>query len=192
MKKFLLLMFSLFVVLALSGCGNEYTTTAEAEEGRICSLMNNNGISEEYWCDYYYTQEEVDEIIDRLWETYLTNDEYNIDLDDIGDYIQELEQRIEELENTNYVTEAYLYADFQDSFGEMILDYLEETYQPLEECDIDCDIQRINNEIFIATIGMIDILIYQYENTTEELTEEDELVYNLLLMQKQELIGEIE
>ena len=194
MKKFLLLMFALVIALTLSGCNEDLQYTEPPQDDwpytvKYAFCSKNGNYSEpycvEFWEQYdlnegrtlsdYYTQEEVDELLYVIEHWAEMND---VQLEDLWEEINLLEQRIEELEQFELLVEEWGLE-------------IEAKLEPLE-CDNDCVIENIDNEILIATIGMIDILIYQYENTTEELTEEDEFIYNLLLMQRQELIGEIE
>ena len=171
MKKVLLVL-TVLLAITLSGCGGEelehnYLTL---QGGEICEVIDTKTD-----CEKYYLAEEVDELLYVIEHWAEMND---VQLEDLWEEINLLEQRIEELEQFELLVEEWGLE-------------IEAKLEPLE-CDNDCVIENIDNEILIATIGMIDILIYQYENTTEELTEEDEFIYNLLLMQRQELMGEIE
>jgi len=92
----------------------------------------------------------------------------------------------------DYVTKAYLWADFYDSFGEDIVEYMEEYYQPLEECDSDCEIDKIDTQILITTIAQIDLILYGLENSQEPLTDEEQFVLDLYTMLREILYLELE
>jgi hypothetical protein len=167
MKKVLLVL-TILLTLGLSGCG-----------------------------EYRYTNEEVDELLEMQYNDVLSMVESNYYNDDITYTDDEVDELIEE--SARYQENLYeeyfvfyeesnglLYAQCQDASGYEEC-YVELDYRPLEE-----DITTLEDEIAIATIAMLDILIYQYENTIENPTEADIAMYNLLLMQRLELEGEIE
>ncbi len=142
----------------------------------------------------YYTQEEVNSmlqeqgnnIIKILYDNYVEYD----DLDNIFysnciivDGIKycdivlnlnddTLEQRITEFEN-----------DLQT--------YLEENYQPLEECDSDCEIDKIDNQITITTIAQIDLVLYGLEHSQDPLTDEEQFVFDLYTQLREQLYLEV-
>jgi len=142
----------------------------------------------------FYTQDQVDsmlqeqgnDIIKILYDNYVEYD----DLDNIFysnciivDGIKycdivlnlnddTLEQRITEFEN-----------DLQT--------YLEENYQPLEECDSDCEIDKIDNQITITTIAQIDLVLYGLEHSQEPLTDEEQFVFDLYTQLREQLYLEI-
>jgi len=142
----------------------------------------------------FYTQDQVDSmlqeqgnnIIKILYDNYVEYD----DLDNIFysnciivDGIKycdivlnlnddTLEQRITEFEN-----------DLQT--------YLEENYQPLEECDSDCEIDKIDDQITITTIAQIDLVLYGLEHSQEPLTDEEQFVFDLYTQLREQLYLEI-
>jgi len=142
----------------------------------------------------FYTQDQVDnmlqeqgnDIIKILYDNYVEYD----DLDNIFysnciivDGIKycdivlnlnddTLEQRITEFEN-----------DLQT--------YLEENYQPLEECDSDCEIDKIDDQITITTIAQIDLVLYGLEHSQEPLTDEEQFVFDLYTQLREQLYLEI-
>ena len=180
MKKVLLLL-TVLLAFTLSGCNEDLQYTEPPQDDwpytvKYAFCSKNGNYSEPYCVEFWEQYDlNVDELLYVIEHWAEMND---VQLEDLWEEINLLEQRIEELEQFELLVEEWGLE-------------IEAKLEPLE-CDNDCVIEKIDNEIYIATIGMIDILIYQYENTTEELTEEDEFIYNLLLMQRQELIGEIE
>ena len=192
------------MVFMLAGCEDEssedYTRDRCGENGEWVSttlMPSNDG-----YCKYesYYTQEEVDEMLEGYQKVVfldsiddmcqlITSSGFR-DADDCRDVISWLIDNWEEIEDWNfdfkddYVTKTYLWADFYDSFGEDIVEYMEETYQPLEDYEID-------NQITITTIAQIDLVLYGLEHSQEPLTDEEQFVFDLYTQLREQLYLEI-
>lgn len=97
MKKLLTV---LIIVLIMSGCDKEKVQRIIIRDDILfCEDNNGTWISELEQCKQYYTQEEVDLMFtDYGLDIHNVEDLVNL-IDDMEDYITNLEQRIEELEN---------------------------------------------------------------------------------------------
>ena len=169
MKKLLLIVVILTISLGLSGCGE---------------------LTQDLKDDNYYTKEEVDLMFEELgtdgWSTIQQQQSVaNARLDELESLLRDFE-RFEYEDLLEF--EEYFYGDFKDELDV----YLEENYQPLEECDIDCAIEQIDRDIMITTIAQIDLALYGLENSDEPLSEEEQFVYDLYITLREELYSEIE
>ena len=127
MKKFLLLMFAILLAFTLSGCNEDLQYTEPPQDDwpytvKYAFCSKNGNYSEpycvEFWEEYdlnegrtlsdYYTQEEVDELLEEYVQSYfldsesdwciLLGEEQTCYLNGLENTIKQLEQRIEELE----------------------------------------------------------------------------------------------
>ena len=178
------------MVFMLAGC--EETEPKECEVGYDWDRMFEKCVPRDYNNDELYTQKEVDEMIIDIRQDLM---QYYIQSYDGKLYtncrIEDSIKVCDEIILDDYVTKAYLWADFYDSFGEDIVEYMEENYQPLENCDSDCEIDKIDREIDITTIAQIDLVLYGLEHSQEPLTDEEQFVFDLYTQLREQLYLEI-
>lgn len=119
MKKLISIILVLTLALVMSGCDDGYINDIHKE----CAEKGGTYIVTDYSCDYsnvdmsdyYYTQEELDEILSKLYDFYIEENEQDID---------ELEQKIRYLNERLYYWDSEL-RDFERFEYEDLIELME-------------------------------------------------------------------
>ena len=168
MKKVLVVVLMITIAFTLSGCDRE-TVMPNVDDTR------------------YYTQEEVDALLEDIMERHLLTNSKVVDY----------ETRISELESELIDFERFEYEDLLD-----LLDYMEDEDRfatELEEFVIDMITEEkeddLDTELLYFQISLLDIMLNIYTSDIESgkvFEDEDIAYYDMLILMRQEIYNELE
>ena len=153
--------------------------------GDLPSLIHTTYDSD-YINENYYTQEEVDEMIADLEDSFDAQA-----MNNLNERVMELESELRDFDRFEYEDLLEFEDYFHNEWLDILQTYLEENYQPLENCDSDCEIDKIDNQITITTIAQIDLVLYGLEHSQEPLTDEEQFIFDLYTQLREQLYLEI-